>query len=102
MARRSAHHWHPRHLRLEHPCKLVKERHMHAESQGGLRLLEWTGSLVPQGVLVKGVPHPLITASACNERTRPEEVSSAIGPGVVSSAHSSRNTKGQVKIAENL
>lgn len=25
-----------------------------ADSQGGLRLLEWTGSLVPQGVLVKG------------------------------------------------
>lgn len=27
-----------------------------AGSRGGLRVLEWTGKLVPQGLLVKGVP----------------------------------------------
>ena len=33
-----------------------------AGSRGGLRLLEWTGSLVPQGALVKGERS---CASAC-------------------------------------
>lgn len=38
---------------------------MHPDSQGGMRLLEWTGSLVPQGVLVKGAPMAL-TATLCS------------------------------------
>ena len=39
--------------------KLTSEPTMHSDSQGGMRLLEWTGSLVPQGVLVKGAPMAL-------------------------------------------
>jgi len=38
-------------------------------SRGGLRVLEWTGSLVPQGALVKGAPRSLRTAFACSHRS---------------------------------
>lgn len=43
--------------------KLTTGRIMHSDSQGGMRLLEWTGSLVPQGVLVKGASEALSAAA---------------------------------------
>ena len=56
---------HPRCVQMISQAELSRANRMSplAGSRGGFRVLEWTGSLVPQGTLVKGEHSLSYTAS---------------------------------------